>query len=97
MACSLLLLTLLAAPALTSASTYQFFDNSYISDGEYLDRSFVSEAECLQACEARSDCAAIYYYTPFSECRLIAADLVSLLYDRHGSMTPYEPTGRTCT
>jgi hypothetical protein len=73
----------------------KYFDNTYISDGEYLARTWTTEEGCLQACEARSDCAAAYFGVDWSgECSLVGASYVNLLYQRYGSMSSFSPSAR---
>jgi hypothetical protein len=73
--------------------TWYKFTNTFISDGEYIERTSVDEATCLNKCKNNQNCAAIMINWG-NECSLIPASNVYLLYNRYGSMTNFNPDGR---
>jgi hypothetical protein len=89
-----------------SCNDWYYFNNTYISDNEYSNRSYTdSFKNCYSKCDNDNSCAAVYAYNgpeiPKTsdgkqqiECSLVKADKVNFLISRHGSMTPFNPNNR---
>ena len=75
------------------------FDNTYITDSEVIERKQGQSVQsCEQMCLNNASCAAFISIGPGlstnGECSLIAADKIPNLYQRYGSMAPFNPTAR---
>jgi len=95
-----------AKPLPPSANTWQYFNNSYCSDGEYASRQYPSKSttsmqDILNNVINTPSYIAVFVYDgpeitagTWEVSYISAPNTVSLMYSRYGSMTPYNPNNR---
>ena len=95
-----------ASPAGSTAaadcvSAWYVFTNTYVSDGEFIARQDgFTEQGCRDWCKSEPGCAAAYWGSLAvygGQCSLVPAGNVGLLYQRYGSMTPFNPNDRVAS
>lgn len=89
-----------------SAITWQYFNNSYCSSGEYASRYYFSKSttsmqDILNTVIKTPSYIAVFVYDgpeisagTWEVSFVSASNTVTLMYNRYGSMTPYNPNNR---
>lgn len=95
-----------AKPSAPSANTWQYFNNSYCSSGEYALRQYPSKStttmqDILNTVINTPSYIAVFVYDgngvpagTWEVSYVSTANTVNLMYSRYGSMTPYQPNNR---